>query len=207
VRILLDGSWASVEAEAGTNDDVFARINGRARNESVALEARLLEPRGPIERLHNTGVVGDGRAVLVSSMNWALGSATENREIGVLLEDRGIAQRFEAAFDADWEGRATSGPDAWRLEDPFALLGLYALVAVASAVSLRKLRAGDKGIKPRPRVRTRALVRAALRRRRGEVWLLPPELVAEPRARDGGGPGARGGREETRGRGGGPEGD
>src|SRR5206468_2693996 len=129
------------------------------------------------------------------------GSATENREIGVLLEDRGIAQRFEAAFDADWEGRATSGTDAWRLEDPLALLGLYALVAVASAVSLRKLRPGDKGIKPRPRVRTRALFRAPLRRRRGEVRLLPPELVAEPRARDGGGTGARGGREETRGRG------
>src|SRR5439155_17806716 len=83
-----------------------------------------------------------------------------------LLEDRGIAQRFEAAFDADWEGRATSGTDAWRLEDPLALLGLYALVAVASAVSLRKLRPGDKGIKPRPRVRTRALIRATLRRRR-----------------------------------------
>jgi len=207
VRILLDGSWSSVEADSGTNDDVVARINRRAKEEHLPVEARLLEPRGSIQRLHNKGVVVDGRAVLVSSMNWALGSATENREIGVLLEDRGIAQRFEAAFDADWEGRATSGTDAWRLEDPLALLGLYALVVVASAVSLRKLRPGDKGIKPRPRVRTRALIRAPLRRRRGEVRLLPPELVAEPRARDGGGPGARGGREETRGRGGGPEGD
>ena len=207
VRILLDGSWSSVEADTGTNDDVVARINRRAKEEHLPVEARLLEPRGSIQRLHNKGVVVDGRAVLVSSMNWALGSATENREIGVLLEDRGIAQRFEAAFDADWEGRATSGTDAWRLEDPLALLGLYVLVAVASAVSLRKLRPGDKGIKPRPRVRTRALIRAPLRRRRGEVRLLPPELVAEPRARDGGGTGARGGREETRGRGGGPEGD
>jgi len=206
VRILLDGSWSSVEADSGTNDDVVARINRRAEEEHLPLEARLLEPRGSIQRLHNKGVVVDGRAVLVSSMNWALGSATENREIGVVLEDRGIAQRFEAAFDADWEGRPTSGPDAWRLEDPLALLGLYALVAVASAVSLRKLRPGDKGIKPRPRVRTRALFRAALRRRRGEVRLLSPELVAEPRARDGGRPGAGRGREEARGRRGGPEG-
>src|SRR5207247_669254 len=133
VRILLDGSWSSVEADTGTNDDVVARINRRAQEEHLPVEARL--------------------------------------------------------------------------PAPVALLRVSALVAVASAVSLRKVRPGDKGIRPRPRVRTRALFRAPLRRRRGEVRLLPPELVAEPRARDGGGTGARGGREETRGRGGGPEGD
>src|SRR3989442_13820504 len=119
----------------------MARINGRARNESVSLEARLLVPPGPIERLHNQGGVVDGRAVLVSSMNWALGSATENREVGLIVEDPDLAKTFEISFDADWEGRPTSGLDAWRLEDPVALMALYALVAVASAVSLLKLRA------------------------------------------------------------------
>jgi len=198
VRILLDGSWASVEAEAGTNDDVMARINGRARNESVSLEARLLEPRGPIERLHNKGAVVDGRAVLVSSMNWALGSATENREVGLIVEDPSLAATFEAAFDADWDGRSTSGIDAWRLEDPRALVALYAFVAVASAVSLRKLRARAKDIKPRARVRTRGASGARLRGRRGEVRLLPPELVAQPRARARGRLRARRGREKTR---------
>ena len=198
VRILLDGSWASVEADAGTNDDVMARINGRARNGSVSLEARLLEPRGPIERLHNKGAVVDGRAVLVSSMNWALGSATENREVGLIVEDPSLAATFEAAFDADWDGRSTSGIDAWRLEDPRALVALYAFVAVASAVSLRKLRARAKDIKPRARVRTRGASGARLRGRRGEVRLLPPELVAQPRARARGRLRARRGREKTR---------
>ena len=200
MRILLDGSWASVEADAGTNDDVMARINGRARNGSVSLEARLLEPRGPIERLHNKGAVVDGRAVLVSSMNCALGSATENREVGLIVEDPSLAATFEAAFDADWDGRSTSGIDAWRLEDPRALVALYAFVAVASAVSLRKLRARAKDIKPRARVRTRGASGARLRGRRGEVRLLPAELVAEPRARAGRRPGARRGRKEARGR-------
>ena len=207
VRILLDGSWASVEADAGTNDDVMARINGRARNESVSLEARLLEPRGPIERLHNKGAVVDGRAVLVSSMNWALGSATENREVGLIVEDPSLAATFEAAFDADWDGRSTSGIDAWRLEDPRALVVLYAFVAVASAVSLRKLRARAKDIKPRARVRTRGASGARLRGRRGEVRLLPPELVAQPRARARGRLRARRGREKTRSGVRGPEGD
>ena len=207
VRILLDGSWASVGAEVGTNDDVMARINDRAHNESVALEARLLVPRGPIERLHNKGAVGDGRAVLVSSMNWALGSATENREVGLIVEDPNLAATFEAAFDADWDGRSTSGIDAWRVEDPRALVALYAFVAVASAVSLRKLRARAKDIKPRARVRTRGASGARLRGRRGEVRLLPAELVAQPRARAGGRLRARRGGQKTRSGLRGPQGD
>ena len=206
VRILLDGSWASVEAESGTNDDVVERINGRANNESVPLEVRLLTPRGPIERLHNKGAVVDGRAVLVSSMNWALGSATENREVGLIVEDPDLARIFEASFDADWEGRPSSGVDAWRLEDPTALVALYALVAVASAVSLRKLRARNKDIKPGARVRTRAPFGAHLRGRHREVRVLPAELVAEPRPRAGGRTGARRGRKEARGGVRGPEG-
>ena len=206
VRILLDGSWSSV-GEVGSNDDLLDRLNGRARREGVPLEVRLLDPRGRIERLHNKGAVVDGRTVLVSSMNWALGSATENREVGVILEDPDLASVFESVFDADWHGRPTSGVDAWRVDDPLVLIGVFAFVATASAISLRKLRAGDKGIKPRARVRSRALVRADLRRGGGEVRLLPPELVAEPRARAGRGAGTRGGGEETRGRVGGPEGD
>lgn len=206
VRILLDGSWSSI-AEFGTNDDVLAILNGRARAEGLPLEVRLLRPQGPVERLHNKGVVADGRAVLVSSMNWALGAATENREIGLILEAPEVARTFEAAFDADWEGRATSGVDAWRIDDPLVLVGLYAFVAAASAVSLRKLRAGAKGIKPHTRVATRASYRAHLRGRRGEVRLLPPELVAEPGPRARGRRRPRGGREATRGRVRGPEGD
>jgi hypothetical protein len=181
VRILLDGSWSSVQPESGTNDETLARINERAKAGQLPLEVRLLEPRGSIERLHNKGMVVDGRTVLVSSMNWALGSATENREIGILLEDDAVARFFEAAFNADWEGRPTSGGDLLRFEDPVALVGLYGLVAAASAVSLRKLRVGDKGIKPGLRLGTRDPFGTPLRRRRGEVRLLPPELVAEPR--------------------------
>lgn len=207
VRILLDGSWASVETDSGTNDDIVERINHRATNESLPLEVRLLKPRGPIERLHNKGAVVDGRAVLVSSMNWALGSATENREVGLIVEDPDLARTFETSFDADWEGRPTSGVDTWRLDDPVGLVTLYALVAVASAVSLRKLRARNKDIKPRARVRTRASLGAHLRGRHREVRLLPAELVAQPRARTGRRPGARRGRKEARGRIRGPEGD
>ena len=207
VRLLLDGSWSSVGDDSAGNDAVVEHLNRRAWNESLDFAARLLEPRGRIERLHNKGVVVDGRAVLVSSMNWALGSATENREVGIILEDPDTAGFFEAAFAADWDGRPTSGFDAWRLEDPVLLLGVYAFVGVASVVSLRKLRVGAKGIKPRVGVRRRGASRADLRGRRGEVRLLPSELVAQSRARTGGRRRARRGREEARGRVRRPEGD
>ncbi len=198
VRILLDGSWSSTEADSGTNDDVLARISARATNERLTLEVRLLEPRGPIERLHNKGAVVDGRTVLVSSMNWALGSATENREVGLVIEDAALSATFEAAFNADWEGRPTSGGVEWRLEDPLALAALYAFVGIASAVSLRKLRAGAKGTKPRGKVRTRGLPGAPLRGRRGEVRILSAELVAQPRTRARGRPRTRRRRTEAR---------
>lgn len=207
VRILLDGSWSSLGEDSTGNDAIVERLNRRARNETLDLEARLLVPRGRIERLHNKGLVVDGSAVLVSSMNWAHGSATENREIGIILNDPDLASVFEASYLADWEGRPTSGPDTWPLDDPLVLLGVYAFVGVASAISLRKLRVGNKGIKPPARVRRRASPGAGLRGRPREVRLLPVELVAQPRARAGGRSRARRGRKETRGRLRGPEGD
>jgi phosphatidylserine/phosphatidylglycerophosphate/cardiolipin synthase-like enzyme len=206
VRILLDGASWSADEQVDSNDDVAMRINARAHSEGVSLEARLLEPRGPIERLHNKGVVVDGRAVLVSSVNWARGSATENREIGIVLEDAGLAERFGNVFDADWNGRSTS-MDGALITDPIVLAGVYGFIVAASAISLRKLRRGDKGLKLRERLETRGSRRAHLRRRLGEVRVLSPELVAEPRPGAGGRTGARGGGEEARSGRGGPERD
>ncbi len=207
VRILLDGGgWSTDEGGEG-NDAVAERINARAAAEQVPLEARLLTPRGTIDRVHNKGAVVDGRAVLVSSMNWAEGSTTENREIGLLLEDPAIASRFEEAFDRDWNGRSTAPHDSALVDDPWILAGFYAFVAAASALSLHKLRPGAKGLKLRQQFERRGSLRAALRRGAGEVRVLPAELVAEPRPRAGGGTGAGGGGEEARGGLPGPEGD
>ncbi len=207
VRILLDGgAWSAGESDEG-NGAAARAINTRAEAEHVPLEARLLEPGGRIERLHNKGAVVDGQTVLVTSMNWARGSATENREIGILLEDPATARRLEDVFDADWDGRSTLPEGAVLVDDPVLLAAFYAFVAGASALSLRNLRRGAKGLKPRERFERRGSIRAPLRRRPGEVRILPPELVAEPGHGPGGGPGAGGGGEEARGGLGGPEGD
>ncbi len=207
VRILLDGSGWSSEEDTTANDLLAATLNDRARREAVDVEVRVFTPVGAVERIHNKGAVVDGHAVLVSSMNWAHGSATENREIGAILEDEGVAARLEEAFLADWEGRVPAAAGDAVISDPGLLLALYAFVAAASAASLRKMRRRDKGLKRRPRMVLRGLLRAHLRRGRREVRVLPAELVAEPRDGPGGGSGDRGGGEEALGGLGGSEGD
>ena len=197
VRLLFDGSNWSSEEEVTGNAELTAHLNARAVREGIDLEARVLSPQGSLERVHNKGLVVDRRVAVVSSMNWAHGSATENREIGLLLEDPEVAARLEAAFDDDWEGRLPDVADDHAIDDPAIVAALYAFIAVASALSLRKMRRTDKGLKPRPGMIRRGLLRAHLRRGPGEVRVLSPELVAEPRNGAGGGSGDRAGGEEA----------
>ncbi len=207
VRILLDGSWWNTDEEMADNDDAIAHINERAAFEGLRLEARLVEPAGPIDRVHNKGVLVDGRAVFVSSMNWALASATQNREVGLILEDPAIAGTFERALWEDWDGPGANGGDPFHLTDPVAVGAIYAIVAAAAVGSMRKLRGTSKGLKPRAPMETRGRPGPHLRGRRGKVRLLPAQLVAEPGPRAGGGPGDRRGGEAPRGHLEGPEGD
>jgi cardiolipin synthase len=189
VRLLFDGSKWSSEEEVTGNAELAAQLNARATREAVDLEARVLSPHGSLERVHNKGLVVDRRIAVVSSMNWAHGSATENREIGLLLEDPEVAVRLEAAFLDDWEGRLPDLADDRTIDDPAIVAALYAFVGVASALSLRKMRRTDKGLKPRPGMIRRGLLRAHLGRGPREVRVLSPELVAEPRDGAGGGSG------------------
>ncbi len=204
VRILLDGTEWTAEAEATDNAAIVDRLNARARAAGVSFEARLLLPRGNVERLHNKGVVVDGRVVFVGSLNWARGSATENREIGLLLEDAGAALRFERAFEADWGSEGT--PSQAPLLDPWQAAAVYALTGAASVASLRFLRRGDKRLRPRAGMKRRG-DRTDLRGRHREVRVLPAELVAEPGTRARGRHRDRRGREAPRGGLGGTQGD
>lgn len=206
VRILLDGSGWSPTEDTTANDGLAAVLNERARSEGLDLEVRVFSPVGSIERIHNKGAVVDGRAALISSMNWAHGSATENREIGLILEDPAVAGELEDVFLRDWEGRGGTRTEDATISDPGTLLAVYAFIAAASAASLRKMRRGDKGLKRRPRMVPRGLLRAHFRRGHREVRLLPAELVAEPRDGARGGGRDRGGGEEARRGLGGPEG-
>ncbi|WP_292522065.1 phospholipase D-like domain-containing protein [Methanoculleus sp.] len=135
VRVLLDSVWFNTEDDAD-NDEMVAVINRIAAAEGLPLEARLADlEANNLAKIHNKGVVVDGRAVLVSSINWNANSPAFNREAGVIVEHPEIAAYYARVFSDDWdaaeerEGEGAPGPD--RLKAVAAacilagLLGLY----------------------------------------------------------------------------------
>jgi phosphatidylserine/phosphatidylglycerophosphate/cardiolipin synthase-like enzyme len=51
---------------------------------------------------HNKMVIIDGTALLVSSQNWSDFAVTRNREAGLWMPHRDIAQYFQGIFEVDW---------------------------------------------------------------------------------------------------------
>jgi cardiolipin synthase A/B len=102
VRVLLDSYWYNVEG-TNDNDEMAALINRIAAGEHLPLEARCAElGTNQIEKIHNKGVIVDGRRVLVSSINWNSNSPNFNREAGVIIDHPGVAAYFLAVFEDDW---------------------------------------------------------------------------------------------------------
>ncbi len=118
VRLLLDSSPYNVEdGDPNNNTNTVAYVNGVAAAEGLDAEAKLvnLAVHG-FTQVHNKGLVIDGHAVLVSSINWNRNSASANREAGLLLENDDLGGYFESAFAWDWKDdltppRADAGPD------------------------------------------------------------------------------------------------
>jgi phosphatidylserine/phosphatidylglycerophosphate/cardiolipin synthase-like enzyme len=91
---------------------MMAYINQVAASEHLPLEARCAElERNELEKIHNKGVVVDGKKVLVSSINWNYNSPTFNREAGVIIEQPEAARYYGAVFEDDWGKSTTSGRD------------------------------------------------------------------------------------------------
>jgi phosphatidylserine/phosphatidylglycerophosphate/cardiolipin synthase-like enzyme len=103
VRVLLDSYWYNVEGK-NDNDEMVALINTIASTEHLPLEARCADLRtNQIEKIHNKGVIVDGKRVLVSSINWNSNSPHFNREAGVIIDHPGVAGYFLAVFEDDWD--------------------------------------------------------------------------------------------------------
>ena len=109
VRILLDSSWYNVDAnETMDNDDTVAYVNGIAAREGIPIAAKLGNSSShDLVKFHNKGIVADGERVLVSSINWNLNSVTENREVGLIVENTVLATFFDASFEYDWKDDVT----------------------------------------------------------------------------------------------------
>ena len=100
VKVLLDSMWYNTNGE-NDNDELCNYLNDLASQEKLDLEARLVERDG-ITKVHNKGVVVDGRKVLISSINWNKHSPTYNREIGIIIENPELAAYYTEVFLYDW---------------------------------------------------------------------------------------------------------
>ncbi len=126
VRILLSSAWYAEEE----NRALVEWLNDRAERENLPLEARLANPRGRYEKIHAKGVVVDGDAAVVGSLNWNNNSARDNREVAVVLRGREVGSYYADAFDADWRASQGGPDDGNRI--PVGLLVAVAVGALAA---------------------------------------------------------------------------
>ncbi len=126
VRVALNGAWYSREE----NGRVAERLNTRAANRSLPLEAKLVEPRSRFSAVHVKGVIADGERALVGSLNWNNVSARENREASLVVSGEAAVRPYRRAFRADWRG------GAWRA--PFGAALVVGLCATLAGVYLRR---------------------------------------------------------------------
>jgi cardiolipin synthase len=99
VKVLLDSKYLEGE---NNNDEVVSWLNEVSREENLELEAKLadLDSLG-LTKIHNKGLIVDGKEVLIASLNWNANSI-HNREAGVIIENENIALFYEDVFFHDW---------------------------------------------------------------------------------------------------------
>jgi phosphatidylserine/phosphatidylglycerophosphate/cardiolipin synthase-like enzyme/S1-C subfamily serine protease len=73
----------------------------RQINEIYGFETRILSPRHFVH-CHNKLIIVDNEKVLISSQNWSDSAVIKNREAGVLIHNREIAEYYARIFQADW---------------------------------------------------------------------------------------------------------
>jgi phosphatidylserine/phosphatidylglycerophosphate/cardiolipin synthase-like enzyme len=70
----------------------------KMKDEGVDLTANIRT----FPNVHNKGFVIDGEKVIVSSQNFSPAGISDNRDAGVILDSKEIAQYFAPIFDQDW---------------------------------------------------------------------------------------------------------
>ncbi|UCG69783.1 MAG: lamin tail domain-containing protein [Thermoplasmata archaeon] len=116
VKILLSSKYAFPDDIDLDNYDTFIYINEYALNHNITeyLEARLVDyDRLGLSKMHNKGMIVDGKKTLISSINWKRNSVAQNREAGVIIESEDVAVYFTELFLWDWNEppKADAGED------------------------------------------------------------------------------------------------
>jgi phosphatidylserine/phosphatidylglycerophosphate/cardiolipin synthase-like enzyme len=105
VRISLSQKYSYLNNTELDNYDTYVYINGIAEDRNITeyLEARLVDyDRLGLSKVHNKGMIVDGKWTLISSINWNRNSVCQNREVGIIIENEDVAQYFTELFLWDW---------------------------------------------------------------------------------------------------------
>jgi phosphatidylserine/phosphatidylglycerophosphate/cardiolipin synthase-like enzyme len=109
VKILLDAAFSWADNPGLDNYDSVSYINSKAKAEGLSdkIQAKLIYLYGAsgnneLDKIHNKGVIVDGKKTLISSINWATGSVIYNREAGVIIENEQVADYYTEIFNYDW---------------------------------------------------------------------------------------------------------
>ncbi|MFW5928099.1 MAG: phospholipase D-like domain-containing protein [Thermoplasmatota archaeon] len=103
VKILLDSTWYNIQEEEKDNDDFVEYIDNHSEKKDLNIKCRLINEYHGFSKTHNKGMVVDGEKVLISSINWNLHSIKNNREVGVIIENKEVSEYFKNIFLHDWD--------------------------------------------------------------------------------------------------------
>ncbi len=113
-KVLLDSSYYNIEGDKNGNDEIRDELNKFAEKNDLDLEARLLSNYKGLIKSHAKGMIVDEKKVLISSINWNANSILQNRETGVIIENRKIGKYFSEVFLRDWRDDIEPIADAGR---------------------------------------------------------------------------------------------
>ncbi|MCQ1539431.1 phospholipase [Methanocalculus taiwanensis] len=143
VRIILDASWFNIQGDFD-NDEMAAFINRYAKTHDLPLEVRLFDAdRAGITKIHTKGVIVDGNAVLVSSINWNENSPMNNREAGVIIRHPDAAAYYLRVFEEDWKNEYRRSQSTFALpseEWPKPAIAIAILVFFAGIIIGKRIR-------------------------------------------------------------------
>ncbi|MFW6040251.1 MAG: phospholipase D-like domain-containing protein [Thermoplasmatota archaeon] len=103
VKVQLDSTWYNVLEYEWDNEDVARELNEFAQELNIPLEARLMSDAHGVSKVHNKGMIVDKEKVLISSINWNSNSLLQNREVGVIIENKEVGCYFSEIFELDWK--------------------------------------------------------------------------------------------------------
>ncbi len=84
--------------QARAKDGVDVRVLGKVAKGGSGIESRKMSAL----RLHVRAIVRDGSAAFVGSQSLRKLELDGRREVGVIVQDTGVARRIQEVFEADW---------------------------------------------------------------------------------------------------------